>query len=64
MENRSTCATFNTASKGYMCKHCSGVQFDTEKNLYWKCKKYNAKLFENENKHLVRCSKCIEFGDE
>lgn len=68
MENRITCATFTTGSfgnsNGYMCKHCSGVQFDAEKNQYWKCKKYNVKLSENEDKYLVRCSKCLEFGDE
>lgn len=66
MDNRTTCAIFTSnrygESSGYMCKHCSGVQFDAEKNQYWKCNKYNIRLNEDQNKHLVRCSKCIEIG--
>lgn len=68
MDNRTTCAIFSTNSfrdnTGFMCKHCSGIQFNVDGNSYWKCNKYSIPLKENENKYLVRCLECIENGDD
>lgn len=68
MENiREICATIVKNNLGgehsFMCKHCSGVNFDEEQNLYWKCKKYNTPLKENQNKYLIRCEQCLINGD-
>ena len=67
MDNRTTCATFTSDilknAFSSMCPHCSTIQFDADKNTYWKCNKYNVKLEDNEDKCLTRCAQCMKDGD-
>ena len=68
MEKRVTCAVstgidFDGKAKGEMCRHCSGADIDKNGVEFWKCKKYNVRLSENENNWLMRCDECITNGD-
>lgn len=65
-EKRMTCATlfknkYHNDIKGEMCPHCSSAKFSgDEKEPYWECKKYNnTRLFDNEDKYLLRCEACL-----
>lgn len=51
------------SSDGHMCINCSSMLIDSETNeMYWKCKKYNQRLYDNEDRWLQRCKECLETG--
>ena len=69
MNDRLTCATnygegFINEQRKVMCPHCSSAKFaEDEKEPHWECKKYNTRLYDNENNYLLRCEACLLNGD-
>lgn len=64
MENRDIDYTKTCGSSdGHMCINCSSMLIDSQTgNMYWKCNRYNERLYDNQHNWLERCKECLENG--